>query len=88
MTDRRILVLSHSEARQRAVAAVQSAPHGYRITIEPAKRTDGQNERFHAICGDRAAVGREASDRGRVEGAARLRPCHRDPGRLRDGAGS
>lgn len=57
MSDRRILVLAHSEARQRAVAAVQSAPHGYRITIEPAKRTDGQNERFHAICGDLAKSG-------------------------------
>jgi hypothetical protein len=54
MTDKRILFLVHDEARRRAVEAVQQAPEGYRVTIEPPKRTGEQNARFHAICGDLA----------------------------------
>jgi hypothetical protein len=37
--------------------AVADAPDGYRVEIKPPKRTDGQNERFHAICGDIAKSG-------------------------------
>ena len=57
MTDRRIFVLSHSEARRRAMACVADAPEGYRVEVREPKRTDGQNERFHAICGDIAKSG-------------------------------
>lgn len=57
MTDRRVFILAHPEACMRALACVSAAPHGYRVTVEPAKRTDGQNERFHAICGDLAKSG-------------------------------
>ena len=49
MTDRRILVLAHSEARQRAVAAVQSAPAGYVVQIGPATKKRIQEEKYHAM---------------------------------------
>lgn len=29
-----------------------NAPDGFRVEVKEPKRTDGQNERFHAICGD------------------------------------
>lgn len=48
-TDRRILVLAHSEARQRAVAAVQSAPAGYVVQIGPATKKRIQEEKYHAM---------------------------------------
>lgn len=43
MSERRLFVLSHDEARQRAVATVQCAPTGYRVTVEPPKRSLDQN---------------------------------------------
>lgn len=48
----KIYILAHDVARHRAVEAVQAAPPAYSVTIAPPKRTDGQNERFHAIIGD------------------------------------
>lgn len=57
MSDKRFFVLAHPEARRRATACVQESPDGYRVTIEPPKRTDGQNDRFHAMCGDLAKSG-------------------------------
>ena len=36
---------------------MECAPDGYTVTVAPPKRTDGQNERFHAICGDIAKSG-------------------------------
>jgi hypothetical protein len=57
MTDRAFFVLAHAEARRRALATVQCAPDGYTVAVKPPKRTDGQNERFHAICGDIAKSG-------------------------------
>jgi hypothetical protein len=50
-------ILAHSLARRNAMKAVADAPEGFRVAIEPPKRTDGQNERFHAICGDIAKSG-------------------------------
>lgn len=49
MTDRRVLVLAHSEARQRAVAAVQSAPAGYVVKISPPTRSLEANARMWAM---------------------------------------
>lgn len=57
MTDKRSFVLAHPEARRRAMAAVADAPDGYRVEIREPKRTDGQNDRFHAICTDIAKSG-------------------------------
>lgn len=50
-------ILAHPEARRRAMACVADAPEGYRVEVREPKRTDGQNERFHAICGDIAKSG-------------------------------
>lgn len=57
MSDKRTFFLAHNLARRNAMRAVADAPEGYRVTVEPPKRTDGQNERFHAIVGDIAKSG-------------------------------
>jgi hypothetical protein len=43
MNERKVFGLVHAEARRRAVAAVAEAPEGYRVTVEPPKRTLDQN---------------------------------------------
>lgn len=43
MTERRIFVLAHDEARRRAVATVECAPDGYRVTVEEPLRNLDQN---------------------------------------------
>jgi hypothetical protein len=57
MSDKRTFFLAHNLARRNAMRAIADAPEGYRVTLEPPKRTDGQNERFHAIVGDIAKAG-------------------------------
>ena len=57
MSDKRLFILVHLEARKRAAQAVAEAPEGYRVTVEPPKRNGEQNAKFHAICGELA--GRE-----------------------------
>jgi hypothetical protein len=52
MSEKRLFVLAHLEARKRAAQAVAEAPEGYRVTIEPPKRNGEQNAKFHAICGE------------------------------------
>lgn len=54
---KKTFILAHEQARRGAVAAVDAAPDGYVVTISEPKRTSGQNERFHAICGDIAKSG-------------------------------
>jgi hypothetical protein len=54
MSEARIYVMSHSEARQRALNAVSESPDGYRVKIEPPKRSLDQNAKFHALCSDLA----------------------------------
>ena len=54
MSDKRLFVLAHREARQRAMQAVAEAPDGWRVTVAPPGRTLPQNDRFHAICSDLA----------------------------------
>ena len=49
MTDRRAFVLVHSEARQRAVAAIKSAPAGYIVKIGPPTRSLEANARMWAM---------------------------------------
>ena len=44
-------------ARRDAIDAISVAPDGYRVEIREPKRTDGQNDRFHAICSDIARSG-------------------------------
>ena len=52
MSERKTFILAHYAARRKAIAAVTDAPDGYRVEVREPKRTDGQNERFHALCGD------------------------------------
>jgi hypothetical protein len=52
MSERQTFILAHMQARQRAAAAVAIAPDNWRVEIKEPKRTDGQNDRFHAICND------------------------------------
>ena len=54
--DKRIFILAHREARSRAVDSVQHAPDGWKVTVEPPKRTGEQNAAFHALCSDLAAA--------------------------------
>ena len=55
MSARQPFTLSNPARRRTAIDAVETAPDGYRVEIREPKRTDGQNERFHALCGDIAA---------------------------------
>ncbi len=52
MSDKRLFNLVHDEARRRAVAAVAEAPAGWRVTVEPPKRTGDQNAALHALLGE------------------------------------
>ncbi|MDB5541964.1 MAG: recombinase [Devosia sp.] len=51
------VILAGELQRKTAMRYVAEAPIGYRVEIKEPKRTDGQNERFHAICGDIAKSG-------------------------------
>jgi hypothetical protein len=44
-------------ARDYAAEYVRQASLGYRVEVREPKRTDGQNDRFHAICSDIARSG-------------------------------
>jgi hypothetical protein len=44
-----IFVLSHQEARRRALEAVRSCPDGYRVRLDPPKRSLDQNAAIHPI---------------------------------------
>jgi hypothetical protein len=48
MSERRLFILAHAEARRRAMVAVAAAPDGYRVTVEPPKRNLDQNAALHA----------------------------------------
>lgn len=43
MSDKRLFILAHPEARRRAAQCVAEAPEGWRVTVEPPKRTLDQN---------------------------------------------
>ena len=43
MTDKRMFVLAHHEARRRAVAAVAEAPEGWTVSVSPPRRNLDQN---------------------------------------------
>ena len=54
---RRSFILSHPEARRRAMACVADAPEGYAVSVSEPNRTLEQNAKFHAICSDIAKSG-------------------------------
>lgn len=43
MSDKRLFFLVHHEARRRAMQGVADAPEGWKVTLEPPKRTLDQN---------------------------------------------
>jgi len=45
-------VLSHSIARQRAIAACQSAPDGYIVSLSPASKSRAQEALYHCLFSD------------------------------------
>jgi hypothetical protein len=49
---KRVLILSHAEARRRAIDAVAIAPDGYTVTIAEPKKSRAQEEKYHAQIGD------------------------------------
>jgi hypothetical protein len=49
-------ILAHTEARRRAVQAVQDAPEGHVITIAEPTRSGDQNALLHALIGEIAAT--------------------------------
>lgn len=54
---KRLFVLAHDTARQRAIDAVREAPAGYSVTLAEPRRNVDQNAKFHAICSDLAKSG-------------------------------
>lgn len=59
MSEKRLFVLAHPLARQRAIDCIREAEHGCRVTVAPPSRTLPQNARLHAICSDLARSGLE-----------------------------
>ena len=57
MTEKRILILAHAEARKNAHKAIDEAVNGSKVTIGPPGRNLEQSAKFHAICGDLAKSG-------------------------------
>jgi hypothetical protein len=49
---RQVFILAHPIARQRAIAAVQSAPDGFRLVLSEARKSREQEEKYHAMFGD------------------------------------
>jgi len=49
---KQVFYLRHPEARRRAEQAVREAPEGYRVSIEPEKRSLEASAKFHALCNE------------------------------------
>lgn len=64
MSEKRTFVMSHPEARRRAMAAVAEAPGGFGVTVAPPSRNNAQNALLHSLLGEVAE---------RVEWAGKLR---------------
>lgn len=54
MSERRLFILAHPQARANAIVAVKQAPDGYRVEIKPATRSLEQNARMWAMLTDLA----------------------------------
>lgn len=52
VTERKVYILSHQQARMRAAQAVAEAPAGYVVTIREPSRSLDQNGRLWAMLGD------------------------------------
>jgi hypothetical protein len=60
---KRLFILSHDVARQRAIEAVKGAPDGYAVTVAEPKKRRIQEEKYHAMIGDIAAQSKYAGQR-------------------------
>jgi hypothetical protein len=49
---KQVFFLRHLEARRRAEQAVREAPEGYRVCVEPPKRSLEASAKFHALCNE------------------------------------
>jgi hypothetical protein len=49
---KRLFILAHDTARQRALEAVTAAPAGYWVTISEPIKSREQEEKYHAMIGD------------------------------------
>ena len=52
MSDSRMFVLSHQEARRRAIECVAGAPDGYVVTVKPPTRSLEQNAKLWMLLDD------------------------------------
>lgn len=72
MSEKRLFILAHMEARKRAAQAVAEAPEGYRVCIEPPKRDLNINAALHAKLAEIAASREWAGKRWDIETWKRL----------------
>ncbi len=49
MNDKAVFILAHREARRRALATVEAAPDGYKVTVQPPPRSLEQNNLMWAL---------------------------------------
>ena len=54
MSDKRLFVLTDDSVRRAAVACVVEAQKGWRVRVEPPKRTMDQNSLIHPVIGNLA----------------------------------
>jgi hypothetical protein len=64
MSERRVFILSHPQARQRAIDAVRMAADGEVVRISPPAKTREQEAKYHAQIADIARQCSEFRDRG------------------------
>jgi hypothetical protein len=64
VSERRVYVMAHAEARRRAMAAVAEAPEGFTVTVASPTRNGAQNALLHSLLGEIAE---------KVEWAGKLR---------------
>lgn len=72
MSEKRLFILAHMEARKRASQAVAEAPEGWRVTVEPPRRGLDINAALHAKLGEIAASSEWAGRRWDIETWKRL----------------
>lgn len=56
MSDKRVFILAHTEARQRVGMFASTCPEGWRVTFEPPRRNADINAALHAKLGEIAAA--------------------------------
>lgn len=72
MSDKRLFILAHTEARHRAMSCVAEAPQGYTVTVQEPRRNSDINAALHARLGEIADRVEWAGKRWDVETWKRL----------------